>query len=73
MGKFCEYLVLMNRHGNIDGPDLVSGIINPQTPVEARQTFDLLVSELTRDGWSLYCVQKIVAECNVSAEMVGMV
>jgi len=63
----------MNMHGNIDGPDLVSGIINPQIPVEARQTFDLLVSELTRDGGSLYCVQKIVAECNVSAEMVGMV
>jgi len=63
----------MNMHGNIGGQDLVSRIIEPQTTDAARQTFDLLVSELTRDGGSLRCVEEIVAKCDVSVRLVGMV
>jgi len=63
----------MSSHYAIDLRDSLPKKIKQETLDAARHIFDLLVSELGCDGGSLRSVEEIVAECNVSVELVGTV
>jgi hypothetical protein len=56
----------------INPADSLYNKIKQQDIVAVRHTFNLLVSELKCDGGNLCSVKQIVADCNVSLQLVGM-